>query len=229
MRRLAAIAVVLLPAALPTPAHAVLGVGDTVFCTNCADEPTSIIHQAQVLAQWAQQIAAMKLQYRSLHHLSEQSLATAAQLLSNAQHLPGSAAAELPGLAYGTNLSGAGQQFYNQNHYYTPQGDDWRALEMKRQETSTANLQGEAQTSLIAIEHRLAGLNALQASIPEQPDVTAVSAINAQIASEQAFFSQRAKPPGQRPGPSSLADAGKPATSCAARPGVDRESHGVLE
>jgi hypothetical protein len=126
--------------------------------------------------------------YDTLHHLNAQSLTTAANLLGNAQHLPGSAAAELPGLNYGSNLSGAGQQFYDQNHYYTPEGEDFNAKEMQRRAYATANLQGEAQTSVNAIEHRLAGLNELQASIPEQPDVTAVSAINARINSEQAFL-----------------------------------------
>jgi hypothetical protein len=59
---------------------------------------------------------------------------------------------------------------------------------MQRRQYATANLQGEAQTHINAIEARLAGLNELQASIPEQPDVTAVSAINARISSEQAFL-----------------------------------------
>lgn len=130
----------------------------------------------------------LQMTYASLHHLSPQSMEVAAGLLSNAQHLPGSAAAAIPGLAYGTNLSGAGAEAYARNHYYTPEGHDWNALEMQRQQYATANLQGEAQTSLTMIAERLTGLNQLQASIPEQPDVTAVTAINARISSEQAFL-----------------------------------------
>jgi hypothetical protein len=166
-----------------------------VVCPTCAQEVPAVINYAAVLAKWAQQFQQMEQQYQqlvmtydSLHHLNPQSMEVAAGLLSNAQHLPGTAAAELPGLAYGADLSAAGTAFFNQSHYYTPQGNDWHALEMKRQEISTANLQGEAQTSLAAIEHRLAGLNALQASIPEQPDVQATAAINARLSSEQAFL-----------------------------------------
>jgi hypothetical protein len=175
--------------ALPVAAKA------QIVCANCTEEVTAQINYVAVLAKWAQQFQQMETQYQqlvatyeSLHHLNAQSLTTAAGLLSNAQHLPGSAAAELPGLNYGANLSGAGQQFYNQNHYYIPEGKDWHALEMKRQETATDNLQGEAQTSLTAIEQRLAGLNALQASIPEQPDIQATASINARLSSEQAFL-----------------------------------------
>jgi hypothetical protein len=166
-----------------------------VICPTCTQEIPAALNYVAVLARWAQQFQQMEAQYQqlvetyeSLHHLNAQSLTTAAGLLGNAQHLAGSAAAELPGLNYGANLSGAGQQFYNQNHYYTPEGEDWNALEMKRRQYATANLQGEAQTSIEAIEKRLAGLNELQASIPEQPDVTAVAAINARINSEQAFL-----------------------------------------
>jgi hypothetical protein len=166
-----------------------------VICPTCTQEIPAALNYVSVLARWAQQFQQMEAQYQqlvetyeSLHHLNAQSLTTAAGLLGHARHLPGSAAAELPGLNYGANLSGAAQQFYNQNHYYTPEGEDWNALEMKRRQYATANLQGEAQISIEAIEHRLAGLTELQNSIPEQPDVTAVAAINARISSEQAFL-----------------------------------------
>jgi hypothetical protein len=168
---------------------------DVVICPTCTQEIPAALNYAAVIAKWVQQAEQMRLQYEqlvytyeSLHHLNPQSLSVAAGLLNNAQRLPGSGAAEMPGLNYGTNLSGAGQQFYNQNHYYTPDGDDWNAQEMQRRQYATANLQGEAQTHINAIEGRLAGLNELQASIPDQPDVTAVTAINARISSEQAFL-----------------------------------------
>ncbi len=124
----------------------------------------------------------------SLQHLNANALLTAQGLLSNAARLPGSTANALPSLAFGSNLSGYGQQFYNQNHVYTPDGNDFAAQEMKRREYATANLQGEAQTGAAMTNERIASLNELQASIASQPDVTAVSAISARIASERVFL-----------------------------------------
>jgi type IV secretion system protein VirB5 len=186
MHRVALAAVLLLPAA---QARA------QIVCANCTEELTAQINYVAVAANWLSQLDQMREHYQqliytveSLRHVSPQSLTTAAGLLSNAQHLPGSAPGEIPGLTYGTHLSGAGTAFYNQNHYYTPEGIDFAAQEMRRREMATANFQGEAQTSITAINARLAGLNQLQASIPAQPDVTAVAAINARIASEQNFL-----------------------------------------
>lgn len=186
MRRVALAAVLLLPA---------MQAQAQIVCANCTEELTAQINYIAVAANWLSQLEQMREHYQQLvytvdllRHLSPQSMTTAAGLLSNAQHLPGSAPGELPDLNYGRHLSGAGTAFYDQNHYYTPEGTDFAAQEMKRREMATANLQGEAQTSITAINERLAGLNQLQASIPAQPDVTAVSAINARISSEQNFL-----------------------------------------
>lgn len=188
MRRLVGVAAVLLLSAAQVQAQ-------TVFCTNCADEITSIAHQVQVLAQWTQQIQAMRLQYeqlvmtyQSISHHTPGSLQTAAGLLNNATRLPGSAAADMPGLNYGQALSGAGQPFYDQNHYYTPQGNDWTAQEMQRRQYATANLQGEAQTGLTTIQGRLASLTELETSIPTQPDIQATAAFNARINAEKMYL-----------------------------------------
>jgi hypothetical protein len=189
MRRFALMAAAL---ALP-PAQAYAQAA--VFCSNCTEEITAQINYVAVAAKWVQQAAQMEQQYQqllltveSLRHLNPQSLEVAAGLLSNAQHLPGSAAAVIPGMNFGAHLSGAGTPFYNQNHYATPTGDDFAAKEMERQQIATANLQGEAQTVITAIGERLAGLTELQASIPEQHDVTAVAAMTARTSSEQAFL-----------------------------------------
>lgn len=170
---------------------------DIVICPTCTQEIPAALNYIAVLARWAQQFQQMEAQYQqmiytyeALHHFNPQSLEMAAGLLAN--RLPGSGAAAMPGLNYGTNLSGAGQQFYNQNHYYTPEGHDWNAEEMQRREYATANLQGEAQAAMERIGERLAGLTELQNSIPDQPDVTAISAVNARIGSEQAFLSNEA-------------------------------------
>jgi hypothetical protein len=165
-----------------------------VICPTCTQELPAAINNLAVIAKWVQQIEAMKLQYDqlvmtydSLHHLNAQTLTTAMSLF--ASRLPGSGAAAMPGLNYGEHLSGAGQAFYTQNHYYTPEGHDWNAEELQRREYATANLQGEAQAGMERIGERLAGLTELQNSLPDQPDVTAVNAMNARISSEHAFLS----------------------------------------
>jgi hypothetical protein len=187
-RRFALVAVLLLPAA---KAHAQAA----VFCANCTEETTAQINYALVLANWVSQLEQMRQHYQqliytveSLKHPNPGSLDVAQGLLNNATRLPGSAAAEMPGMNYGSNLSGAGQQFYDQNHYYTPQGNDWTAQEMQRRQYATANLQGEAQTGITTIQARLASLTELENSIPAQPDIQATAAFNARINAEKMYL-----------------------------------------
>jgi hypothetical protein len=188
MRRFALVAVLLLPAA---KAHAQAA----VYCANCTEEITAQINYALVLANWLSQLEQMRQHYQqliytveSLKHPNPGSLDVAQGLLNNATRLPGSAAAEMPGMNYGSNLSGAGQPFYDQNHYYTPQGNDWTAQEMQRRQYATANLQGEAQTGLTTIQARLASLTELENSIPAQPDIQATAAFNARINAEKMYL-----------------------------------------
>jgi type IV secretion system protein VirB5 len=166
-----------------------------IVCANCYDQPTGILNNVAVAANWVSQLRSMQQQYTqlqytvaSLQHLNPQSLTTAAGLLNNAMRLPGSAAALIPGLNFGSNLSAAGQPFYNQNHVYTPTGTDFAAMELQRRQMATANIQGEAQTVLTTISQRVASLAQLEASIVSQPDVTAVAAINARINSEHMYL-----------------------------------------
>jgi type IV secretion system protein VirB5 len=168
---------------------------EIVHCINCTDEITAVLDAAAVAANWVSQLAQMRQHYQqliytveSLKHPNPGSLDVAQGLLNNATRLPGSAAAEMPGMNYGSNLSGAGQQFYDQNHYYTPQGNDWTAQEMQRRQYATANLQGEAQTGLTTIQGRLASLTELENSIPTQPDIQATAAFNARINAEKMYL-----------------------------------------
>ena len=180
-RRLALAAVLILPSVGAYPQ-------DVVVCANCTEELNEDLRQVAVIAKWIQQAEQMREQYQqllytveSLKHPNPGSLDVAQGLLNNATRLPGSAAAEMPGMNYGSNLSGAGQPFYDQNHDYTPQGNDWTAQEMQRRQYATANLQGEAQTGLTTIQGRLASLTELENSIPVQPDIQATAAFNARI------------------------------------------------
>lgn len=170
---------------LPTAARAQMVVHDPVNFTELVAELKQLRDEYLILKDSYQQ-----LQYttESLQHLNPQSLETAPGLLSNAMRLPGSAAAEMPGLNFGANLSGYGQQFYTQNHVYTPEGDDWTAQEMRRRQYATANLQGEAQAGMERADERVASLAELENSIPAQPDVQAVSAVNARINAEHLYL-----------------------------------------
>lgn len=158
-------------------------------------DPINFIELGLQLEQLIQAYVVLKNSYTqleytvaSLQHLNAGSLATAQGLLSNAVRMPGSAVGQMPEYNFGSQLSGRGQQFYAQNHVYTPEGEDFAAQEMKRREYATANLQGEAQAGAQTANERIASLNELQASIADQPDVTAVGAINARIASEHLYL-----------------------------------------
>jgi hypothetical protein len=167
----------------------------TVICANCFGENTAIIDEIKTVASWAQQAQQMQQQwqqlvqtYDSLAHLNPRTLLTGQALLNDATRLPGSAASAIPGLNFGQTLSAPGTPFYTQNHVYTPQGNDWNAQEMQRQEYATANLQGEAQTGMATAAQRLAALVQLENSIPSQPDVQATAAMNARIDAEKMYL-----------------------------------------
>jgi type IV secretion system protein VirB5 len=189
MRRSALLAVPWLLAAHSAWAQA------AVVCVDCTKEIPEMINRALVAANWITQLDQMRQHYQqliitaeSLKHLSPQSLETATNLLSNEMRSPGSPSSAMPGLNFGSDLSGYGQPFYNQNHYYTPNGDDFAAQEMQRRQYATANLQGEAQAGMDRAAERIASLSELEDSIRNQPDVTAVSAIDARINAEHMYL-----------------------------------------
>jgi len=96
-------------------------------------------------------------------------------MLDQQMQSPGSAPGNILGLAYGSQLSAGAARFLDQNRHYNPQGDDFAALEMRRQAQASANLQAEAQAGMDRAQERIASINELQQSIDGQPDVQAVS------------------------------------------------------
>ena len=181
-------------------AVACLGIGSAIPAR--ADmpviDPTGIraqaLQAAQTLAQLVQQWGTMKQQYAGIMQ-TVGSLDHPTQVLQNVPGLlqqqiqnPGSGAASIPGLSFGSRLSTGGQRFLNQNRYYAPQGDDFAAQEMQRRAQATANVQAEAQAGMDRADERIAYLKQLQQSVEEQPDVTAVSAVGAQVGSQQTFL-----------------------------------------
>ena len=161
-------------------------------------DPASIAARAQQaltqLQQLRQQYQMLQQQYdgimRTVNILSHpnQVLGIARGMMQQQIRSPGSTPGNIPGLAFGSQLSGTARRFMDQNRYYAPQGDDFGALEMQRREQATANMQAEVQTGLERADERLTYLAELQDSIPAQPDVTALAALEARISTEKTFL-----------------------------------------
>jgi type IV secretion system protein VirB5 len=91
----------------------------------------------------------------------------------------------LNGLVGGqTVVTGAGVQFYNQSHIYTPTDGSVASTQLIASANSIANLQGIASTNLQSIQQRLALLPALEAALSGASSITQVNAINGRIAIE---------------------------------------------
>ncbi len=188
MKHILLASTVFLGLGLAVPARAQMPVTDAGSIAARAAEAT------KSLAQLAQQYGMMKAQYGQLvstyNTLSHpnQVLGTAQGLLQQQIHSPGSAGSSIPNLAFGSQLSSAANNFMSQNRYSAPQGDDFNAQEMIRREQVTANIQAEAQEGLNRSDERINYLNQLQASIQDQPDITALAATEARISSEHLFL-----------------------------------------
>lgn len=91
----------------------------------------------------------------------------------------------LKGLVGGqTNVTGAGVQFYNQSHVYTPTDGGVASTQLIANANSIANIQGIAATNLQSIQQRLALLPALETELSGATSITQVNAINGRIAVE---------------------------------------------
>ena len=174
--------------AVATPARAQLPVTDTASITSRA------IEAAKSLAQMQQQYGMMKQQYGQLVQTYDvlshpnRVLDIAKGMAQQQIRSPGSAPGSIPGLSFGSQLSAGASRFLNQNRYATPQGDDFAAQEIRRREQATANIQAEAQTGMERADERITYIDQLQESIQDQPDVTALAAVEARISSEHLFL-----------------------------------------
>ena len=170
------------------PAHAVIPVTDEASILQRG------IEAARSLAQMAQQYEVMRQQYDqlvqtygALSHTNNVG-GIAKNLMNQQMQSPGSAPNSIPGLAFGSQLSSGAAQFLNQNNVYTPQGDDFAALEMQRQAKATANLQAEAQMGRDRADERIASINELESCIDGQPDIQASVALQSRVQTEQLFL-----------------------------------------
>lgn len=161
-------------------------------------DPTSIqadaIHTAQQIGHMIDQLHMLQTQYNmmtmtynALSHPNT-ALAMGESLMQQQMRSPGSMPSQIPGLTFGSQLSAGAGRFMSQNHIFTPEGNDFAALEIKRKEQAAANLQAEAQAGLDRSDEHIAALAEVQASIEGSPDVTALNAAQGRIASEQSFM-----------------------------------------
>ena len=188
MKRALLASVACLGLGLAVPARADMPTIDVASITARAAEA------GKSLAQLQQQYTMMRSQYDQLVS-TYNTLSHPNQVLEIAKGLgqqqlrsPGSAGSSIPGLSYGSSLSSAANNFLTRNRYSAATGDDFNAKEMIRREQSTANIQAEAQEGLNRSDERINYLNQLQQSIQEQPDVTAVAAVEARIQSEHLYL-----------------------------------------
>lgn len=184
-------------------AAACLGIGlavpaQAISCANCTQETTEILRNIERVAQAKAQIDWLRDQYNqavrtyeTLRH-PNQVLGIARGMLDQQMRSPGSAPANIPGLAFGSQLSGAARRFLEQNRHAPVEGDDFAAQELRRREQATANIQAEAQMGMERAEERIGLLDELQQSIEAQPDITALAAVEARLSSERLFLANEA-------------------------------------
>jgi len=188
MKHILLASTVFLGLGLAVPARAQMPVTDTGSIAARALEAGKslgqMVQQYQVMRQQYDQLVST---YNTLSH-PNQVLDIAKGLGQQQLRSPGSSGSSIPGLSYGSTLSSAANNFMNRNRYSTTTGDDFNAKEMLRREQSTANIQAEAQEGLNRSDERINYLNQLQQSIQEQPDVTAVAAVEARIQSEHLYL-----------------------------------------
>jgi hypothetical protein len=151
----------------------------------------SLANQARELAQWVQQIAAMKQQYdqlvstyNALAHVTDLSSAAYALGGLTRNYMPEAGA--IPDLMTDvSNLWGRGAYFNSYDLYYASQMIDKWGTEMERRRAVTSNAKAMASAASLDAEDHLTKLSILQARLEAAQDVTEVSAVNGLIALEQ--------------------------------------------
>lgn len=175
MRRLLLIGVTvtgMLPGLLPVSAPAQMAVFD-----------------ANAILQLKTQLQQMKQMYDALSHPT--GIANMVPGLNNPSLqnlLPGTQELQqdVSGQGNGGALSGQAQQFLNQNRIYTPQGNDFQALQMNQAAQSSANVQALASNANSSLQQHLADLDQLERDcVDTGQDVTQLTACNARLQAEQ--------------------------------------------
>jgi type IV secretion system protein VirB5 len=167
--------------ALTAPARAI----DVVY------DPVQDFQGIQELAQWVQQIAAMKQQYdqlvstyNALAHVTDLSSAAYALGGLTRNYMPQANA--IPDLMTDVaNLWGRAGYFNSHDLYYASNVIDKWGTEMERRRAVTSNAKAMAAAGALDAQDHVTKLAILQARLEAARDVTEVSAVNGLIALEQ--------------------------------------------
>lgn len=154
-------------------------------------EPIMELQGVQQLAQWVQQIAAMKQQYdqlvstyNALAHVTDLSSAAYALGGLTRNYMPEANA--IPDLMTDvSNLWGRAGYFNSYDLYYASNVIDKWGTEMERRRTVTSNAKAMAAAGSLDAQDHMTKLAILQVRLEAARDVTEVSAVNGLIALEQ--------------------------------------------
>jgi flagellar biosynthesis chaperone FliJ len=182
-----------------------------VVCVNCVDEPTTLLNDAFVAAQWATQLSQMantvsNLEqqltqqiaiYKSLTNLTNvQQIATILQQPGNFNSMQsfGNVPAMIQGGGGEGSLAGAIASLQQSNAYYMPQAGapsgmpllDATIGSFNARSNSNAAVQAVSQQLLANSNTQLAGLKNIQDQLDASPDEKTATALNGRLAAYQA-------------------------------------------
>lgn len=178
-------------------AHAQMAVIDGA---NLLNTTRSVVQGAQQIQQLAQQLQTMQQQltqvqniFGSVAHLPQNELTRLGQSLNVPalrQILP-STSGTIGSVMNGSGLvsmAGVGQQYFDQNHVYTPTGGSFNATAMMSNANSIAGVQAMADQLYQSAASHIAALEGLEGQLATAPDDKAVSDISARVQTEQTYI-----------------------------------------
>lgn len=181
----------------PTPARALLGVGDVVF------DPSVFAQTLATAEELSRQIQVMQQQYNQLvqtyqaiAHLPDTELqALAAQLNTQQLRAPISTdPSTIVSAITGMQLSGAGnsaQRYWQRNNIYAAPGQDLQAIQLALRGNSVAAVQGLLNDLYASATQHAQALQGLEGELNAAPDGKATQDIGARIQMEQAHLQAR--------------------------------------
>ena len=183
--------------AVPPTAHAVLGVADTVICTNCTTEVTSVADAAAVAANWVTQLERMTAQiqeqiliFQQLSGLTNVNAMVAVLNQAGNFNQMGTNFGNVPEQLQGAG-GGIGAAYQAGNTVFMPTAGsampqlNTLATLFNRRTASLASIQGISGQLLVNSNVILNGLLALQHLIDGQPSVQTMTGMNGRLATYQ--------------------------------------------
>lgn len=175
--------------AAASPAYAVMPV------TDAASIAARAIEAGKELLQIKNQVQQTANVFQSVAHMTSVggiASVLGSPMVRNALPEAGQLGNLLSGGTSAGSLLSSAQGFLQRNQVYHPEGTDYSAQAINSNAVSLANIQAMAMQGLQALQARTSGLDELQTAIDGQPDVQAMTGIEARIASENGFVQTQA-------------------------------------